>query len=78
MLLPKTQESSKIQQYRQICLLNVSFKIFTEVVTIHIKSVEDHLISPTQIAFMRGRKFLEGVVILHETEHELHCKNQSG
>ena len=32
-LLPKTQEANKIQQYRPICLLNVSFKIFTEVAT---------------------------------------------
>ena len=27
---------------------------------------------------MRGRNILEGVVILHETVHELHRKNQSG
>ena len=77
-LLPKTQEASKIQQYRPICLLNVSFKIFTKVATSRINSVADHLISPTQTAFMRGRNILEGVVILHETIHELHCKNQNG
>ena len=39
-LLPKTQEASKIQQYRLICLLNVSFKIFTKVATIHVNSVD--------------------------------------
>ena len=77
-LLPKTQEASKIQQYRPICLLNVSFKIFTKVATSRINSVADHLISPTQTAFMRGRNILEGVVILHETIHELHRKNQNG
>jgi hypothetical protein len=27
---------------------------------------------------MRGRNILEGVVILHETIHELHRKNQDG
>ena len=41
MLLPKTQEASKIQQYRPICLLNVSFKIFTKVATIRVNSVAD-------------------------------------
>ena len=51
-LLPKTQEASKIQQYRPICLLNVSFKIFMKVATIHINSVTEHLISPTQTTFM--------------------------
>jgi len=40
--------------------------------------VADHLISPTQTAFVRGRNILEGVVILQETIHELHCRNQSG
>ena len=77
-LLPKTREANKIQQYRPICLLNVSFKIFTKVATCHINSLADHLISPTQIAFMRGRNILEGVIVLHETIHELHRKNLSG
>jgi len=76
-LLPKTQDASKIQQYKHICLLNVSFKIFTKVATIRINSVAEDLISSTQTAFMRGRNILEGVVILHETIHELHRKNQS-
>jgi len=44
-LLPKTQEASKIQQYRPICLLNVSFKIFTKVATICVNSVADNIIS---------------------------------
>ena len=77
-LLPKTQEASKIQQYRPICLLNVNFKIFTKVATIRINSVADHIVNPSQTAFMRGRNILEGVVILHETVHELHRKNLSG
>jgi len=63
MLLPKTQEASKIQQYRPICLLNVNFKIFTKVATTQINSVANHIVSPSQTAFMRGRNILEGVVI---------------
>jgi hypothetical protein len=38
-LIPKVKEANKIQQYRPICLLNVSFKIFTKVATIRINSV---------------------------------------
>ena len=75
-LLPKTQEANKIQQYRPICLLNVSFKIFTEVATTRVNSVIDNIISPLHTAFMRGRNILERVVILHETVNELHRKNQ--
>ena len=77
-LLFKIRETNKIQQYRPICLLNVSFKIFTKVATSRINSVADHLISPTQTAFMRGQNILEGVVVLHEIIYELHRKNLSG
>ena len=76
-LLPKCAEAMKIQQYRPICLLNVSFKIFTKVATNRIMSVAQKVISPTQTAFIPGRNIMEGVVILHETMHELHRKNKS-
>jgi hypothetical protein len=48
------------------------------VATNRVNVIADHLISPTQTAFMRGCNILEGVVILHETIHELHKKKQSG
>ena len=71
-LLPKIKEPEKIQHYRPICLLNVSFKIFTKVATIRLNSVADHVVRPTQTAFMQGRNILNGVVILHETDYEMH------
>jgi hypothetical protein len=77
-LIPKAQEVNRIQQYRPICLLNVSYKIFTKVTTNRINLVAYHIISPTQAAFMRGWNILEGVVILHEMIHELHRKKQNG
>jgi hypothetical protein len=33
MLLPKKENVTQIQQYRPICLLNVSFNFFTKVAT---------------------------------------------
>ena len=77
-LIPKVQEANVIQKYRPICLLNVSFKIFTKVATNRLSLVADKVVSPTQTAFLRGRNILEGVVILHETIHELHRKKMSG
>jgi hypothetical protein len=76
-LLPKCMEAMKIQQYRPICLLNVRFKIFTKVATNRIIGVAQKVISPTQTAFIPGRNIMKGVVILHETIHELHRKNSS-
>ena len=77
-LLPKIQEAERIQQYRPICLLNVSFKIFTKVATIRLHLVADHVVKPIQTAFMQGRNILDGVVVLHETVHELHTKKLNG
>jgi hypothetical protein len=77
-LLPKCKEAAKIQQYRPICLLNVSFKIFTKVATNRLLEVAHKVINPTQMTFLPGRNIMEGVVILHETIHEMHRKNQSG
>lgn len=77
-LVPKIKEANQIQQYRPICLLNVSYKIFTKVATNRISSVADHLVNPTQTAFMRRRNILDAVVIIHETVHEIHRKKLSG
>jgi hypothetical protein len=40
--------------------------------------VAHRVIQPTQIAFLPGRNIMEGVIVLHETIHELHRKRQSG
>ena len=77
-LLPKKEDTMQIQQYRPICLLNVCFKIFTKVGTNRITGIAPKVIRPTQSAFMPGRNILEGVVILHETIHELHSKKMDG
>jgi hypothetical protein len=56
----------------------VSFKVFTKVGTNRVTSIAEKVIQPTQTAFMPGRHILEGVVILHETIHELHRKKMDG
>jgi hypothetical protein len=41
-------------------------------------SLAQKVISPTQTTFIPGRNIIEGVVVLHETMHELHKKKKSG
>jgi hypothetical protein len=77
-LLPKCREAMQIKQYRHICLLNVSFKIFTKVPTNRISQVAQNVISLSQTTFIPGRNIMEGVIVLHETIHEMHRKKQSG
>jgi hypothetical protein len=71
-LLPKKEDASRIEQYRPICLLNASFKVFTKVGTNRVTSIAQKVIRPSQSAFIPGRNILEGVVVLHETIHKLH------
>ena len=49
-----------------------------KVTTIRLNSVADHVVKPTQTTFMQGRNILDGVIILHETVHEMHTKNLNG
>ena len=77
-LIPKQKEVKQVHQYRPICMLNVSFKIFTKVLANRLVAVADKVVRQSQTAFMTGRNILEGVVILHETIHELHRKKMSG
>jgi hypothetical protein len=71
-LLPKKENVVQIQKYRPICLLNVSFKTFTKVGTNRVAKVARSVVRPTQTALMPRRHIIEGVVVLHETIHELH------
>jgi hypothetical protein len=77
-LLPKCREAMQIKQYRHMCLLNVSFKIFTKVATNRISHVAQKVISPSQPAFIPSQNKMEGVIVLNETFHEMHRKNKVG
>jgi hypothetical protein len=49
-----------------------------EVATIRLNLVADHVVQPSQTAFMQGRNILDGVVVFHEAMHELHTKKLNG
>jgi hypothetical protein len=46
--------------------------------TIRLNTVVDHVVRPSQTAFMQGRTILDRVITLHETVHELHSKKLNG
>jgi hypothetical protein len=77
-LLPKQEDVTHIKQFQPICLLNVSFKIFTKVAVNRMIGIADKLVSRSQTVFLPGRNILEGVVMLNETIHEIHRKRMSG
>jgi hypothetical protein len=50
-LLPKQKEVTHIKQFCPICLLNMSFKIFTKVAVKKIIEITEDLINPSQTTF---------------------------
>jgi hypothetical protein len=77
-LLQKQKEATHIRQFCHIFLLNVSFKIFTKMVVNRTAGIAEKIISSTLTAFIPGRNIMLGVVVLHETFHEMHRKKMSG
>ena len=77
-LLLKVQEANQIQQYIPICMLNVSFKIFTKILANRFTSVANRITRPSQSSFLPRRYILEGVVVLLETIHEIKKTKQKG
>jgi hypothetical protein len=43
-LIPKSKEAAKIQQYRSICSLNVSFKIITKILMLWFEECMSRII----------------------------------
>ena len=77
-LIPKVTEANNVKQYRPICLLNVSFKIFTKLLADRLAKLAHKIVSPCQTAFIKGRYIVDGAVMLHEIVHELQSKNMRG
>lgn len=53
-------------------MLNVPFKIFTQVLNTRAMLVADKLVSKIQTAFIKGCYLLDNVVMLHDIMHYLH------
>jgi hypothetical protein len=77
-LVPKKENAVQIHRYIPIYLVNLSFKTFTKVGTNRVTKVAHTVIRPTRTAFTLDRYILEGVLILHDTIHELHWKKMDG
>jgi hypothetical protein len=77
-LIPKVKEATNVKQFRPICLLNVSFKIFTKLLTVRLTGVAKKLISLSQTTFNKGRYIIDEAVMMHEIVHEMSRKKCRG
>jgi hypothetical protein len=77
-LIPKLKEASRIQQFRPICLLNVSFKIITKILMLRFEGCMSRIINKCQSAFIKGRNIMDGVMTLHEILHDVKYRKKDG
>jgi hypothetical protein len=77
-LTPKMKEANKIQQYRPICLLHVSFKIITKILMLRFENCMSKIIHRCQSAFIKGRNIMDGVMTLHEILHDVKHNKRDG
>jgi hypothetical protein len=57
-LLPKKEDVDRIKQYKPICLLNISFTVFTKVRTNRVTAI---VVRPSQSNFIHGRLIMDGI-----------------
>jgi hypothetical protein len=72
------KEANKIQQYRPICLLHVSFKIITKILMLRFENCMSKIIHRCQSAFIKGRNIMDGVMTLHEILHDVKHNKRDG
>ena len=65
-LLPKSEDRSRIQNYRPISLLNTPYKIVAKVFANRMKPLLHHWILPSQTGFVPNRCILDNVFLAFE------------
>ena len=65
-LLPKSEDRSKVQNFRPISLLNTPYKIIAKILANRMKPLLHHWILPSQTGFVPNRCILENIFLAFE------------
>ncbi|XP_026416501.1 uncharacterized protein LOC113311934 [Papaver somniferum] len=77
-LLPKTEGAKTPNQFRPIGMSNVSFKIFTKIINTRMISLMQKLITPQQVAYIKGRSIQEKIILASEMVNDMKKKRRGG
>ncbi|KAE8790425.1 Signal recognition particle 54 kDa protein, chloroplastic [Hordeum vulgare] len=74
-LIPTVTRNSDIPQFNPIKVINVIFCILGKGYANRVVPLADRIVHPDQLAFIRGRYILDGVLVFHKVLHEVHVKH---
>ncbi|KAL0438744.1 UNVERIFIED_CONTAM: putative mitochondrial protein [Sesamum latifolium] len=75
-LIPKCESPKTVAQLRPISLCNVIVRIASKCIANRLKFLMDHIVSPTQSAFIPGRLITDNVLVAFEVNHYLNSSTQ--
>ncbi|KAK3187925.1 hypothetical protein Dsin_027486 [Dipteronia sinensis] len=73
-LIPKVSSVERIEEYRQISLCNVIFKIVAKTMANRLRLVLGQVISESQSAFIPGHSISDNAIIRFECLHSLRTR----
>lgn len=65
-LIPKTENPTKMKDFRPISFCNVTYKVITKILANRLKPLLPSLISDNQSAFVKGRTIQSNILLVHE------------
>ena len=77
-LIPKECNPTSIKKFRPISLCNVSYKIFSKVLSLRLKQIIPSLISPNQGGFISGRQISDNILLVQEAIHSSSKRGDPG
>ncbi|XP_039173780.1 uncharacterized protein LOC120296168 [Eucalyptus grandis] len=73
-LVPKVPNASSVDDYRLIACCNTIYKLITKVMANRIVAVLKDLISPSQSAFVKGRRIRDNILLAQELFSSFHLQ----
>lgn len=77
-MIPKSPNADRVENFRPIALANIQFKIITKVLEDRLALVAPKVISEQQRGFIRGRQISECTCLASEAINLLHHRTFGG